>query len=483
MGSLYSGTSVSGYNSNPPPDDGSTGSLNQLQWNRDIKGKIGDPLNTFAASASSALVSSFNKTLSGGSVVKTAVNYGASAADQGRNIVATASGITVTTPDATSVLSPFVWAINNQSSGNITVAGFSSQNIDGSNTARLGANRGIILWTDGSNWFSSGLVMGNLPTTNPPFGFDSPINLQLNATVASNILTVAVKANDGTDPTTSNPVLIPFRDSAIANGDPVWLAITSALSINTNAVGATLGTANSVAFRIWVVCFNKASSPLLALYQTVTGGATPTAIAPLNESVLQAATGISAAATSAGVFYCANGQTISAAPFRIIGYVEYANGLATAGTYASAPTTVQLFGPGIKKPGDYMQFTFAMTTSTQSTVSTTYVVATAMELAITPTSTPNIISVDARGFVANVNDGDQSFTRLSRGTGNNTNMFGSESVGCAGGANTGATFANYGWDLPQTTSSQTYALQFRAQAGTAEFGGSQMSMEAKEIQV
>jgi hypothetical protein len=61
----------------------------------------------------------------------------------------------------------------------------------------------------------------------PLRGFDTAINLQLNASVASNILTVAVKGNNGSDPSASNPVLVAFRDATVANGDPVWVAITS----------------------------------------------------------------------------------------------------------------------------------------------------------------------------------------------------------------------------------------------------------------
>lgn len=456
MGSLYSGTSVSGYNSNPPPDDGSTGSLNQLQWNRDIKGKIGDPLNTFAAAASSALVTSFGKTISGGSVVKTAVNYGASAADQGRNIVATASGITITTPDATSVLSPFVWCINNQSTGTITVAGFSSQNIDGANTATLGAARGILLWTDGTNWFSSGLVMGNLPLVNPPFGFDAPFNLQLNATVGSNLLTVAVKANNGADPSTSNPVLIPFRDTVAGGGDPVWVAITSALSINTNATGATLGSINSTPFRFWVVAFNNAGTVVLALFNAVNATTNAYQLFSINESSTASTTGISAAATSAGVFYTPNGTTLSSKAFRIIGYVEYQNGLTTAGTYASSPSTVQLFGPGVKKPGDVIQagmsFTVNSTSSTTSSFSSSN-----LTLSFSPSYACSLVRIRTVGGMtvgAGNGGGLLQMFRGSTGIGIQTEFLNNNAQ------SNGYPFSTMDLDYPGTISSTTYTLKF-----------------------
>src|SRR5205807_3191282 len=92
-------------------------------------------------------------------------------------------------------------------------------------------------------------------TVNPLRGFDAPINLQLNASVGSSKLTVAVKGNNGSDPSQTNPVLIPFRDATAGNGDPAWVAITAALSIDTNAVGASLGTIANQGFRVWVVAF------------------------------------------------------------------------------------------------------------------------------------------------------------------------------------------------------------------------------------
>ena len=79
----------------------------------------------------------------------------------------------------------------------------------------------------------------------------------------------------------------------------------------------------------------------------------PTAIAPLNEGALASATAFSGSANQAGTFYTQNGVAApSSKAFRILGYVDFASGPATAGTYASAPTTVQLFGPGIRKPGE-----------------------------------------------------------------------------------------------------------------------------------
>ena len=229
-------------------------------------------------------------------------------------------------------------------------------------------------------------------TVNPLRGFDAPLNLQLNVSVASNLLTIAVKGNNGSDPSHTNPVLVPFRDTTLANGDPVWVAVTAALSISTNATGATLGTVNNVSFRLWVVLFNNGGTPVLALWQSVTGGASPSSFAPLDENTPQSTTGISGSATAAGTFYTPNGTSLSGKAFRILGYVEYASGLATAGSYASAPTKVQLFGPGSKKPGDAVQLQCATTTSQTSTTSTSFV-STSAAVSIAPTSAANLVRV------------------------------------------------------------------------------------------
>jgi hypothetical protein len=63
------------------------------------------------------------------------------------------------------------------------------------------------------------------------------------------------------------------------------------------------------------------------------------------------------------VFYTPNGTTVSSKGVPDHWILEYLSGLATAGTYGSAPTKQQLFGPGIKKPGDVVQTVVATTSS------------------------------------------------------------------------------------------------------------------------
>lgn len=305
------------------------------------------------------------------------------------------------------------------------------------------------------------IAIANISQTAPPYGYDQPINLRLNATVGSNLLTVAVKAADtGNDPSATDPVLIPFRDVTPANGDPVWVAITGALSINTNAIGATLGCQNAVPCRFWVEGFYNAGAVVLALWQSGAGSASPS-INPMNESVLVTTVAMSGGATSAGVFYTPNGTTLTSQPFRILGFVETTE--ATAGTYATAPSKVQLFGPGVKKPGDVVQTVYSTTTSTTSFSGSGVANKTALSLtgSITPTSSANLVKAAAYGIAqvgnASANANDTATTQLYRGTG--TTAIGSLSVGSPGaGIQYFATFTNFALDNPGSSSSVQYGL-------------------------
>ena len=91
---------------------------------------------------------------------------------------------------------------------------------------------------------------------------------------------------------------------------------------------------------------------------------------------------------------------------RVLGYLEYGSGLATAGAYLSAPTAVQLFGPAVPLPGQLVQVqrndTGAKTTGSttiplddtipQNTEGDQY-----MTQAITPVSAANLLAVRSEG--------------------------------------------------------------------------------------
>jgi hypothetical protein len=332
-------------------------------------------------------------------------------------------------------------------------------------------------------------------TTNPAQGFNTPVNFQLNATVATNNLTVAIKNNSGSDPSATNPVLIPFRDVTPGNGDPVWLTLTAANSFQVNA-GSTFGVANNIPFRLWIVAFNDASTVRVGLINASASSSTVTTIFPLNEFSLPTSTACNACgtATLTGTFYTT--QAVSTKAFRILGYLEYNAGLATAGTFNIAPTGVQLFGPGVKKPGDIIQEVSNIITASDSTNSATFIALTNARIAITPSSQINPIRIEASGTFtppaqSATTQNCNANVRLSRGTTNNTNLIGNNLFGnynTAGAGTTGAMSATgylLAYDLPGTVSATTYTVQANiagSNCGTSMTWGGTSIMTAKEIQ-
>ncbi len=257
-------------------------------------------------------------------------------------------------------------------------------------------------WT-GNNTFNTGVVnlagttqlnggaIGTVLTDNSVFN-----NCSLAGSVAGSALTVALKDASGADPSASSPCTVGFRSSTATTGS-YSLVQTATPTAITAPSGASLGSTNGVPFRVWTVLFNNGGTAALGLIQTVTGGATPTAISAIQESSTPSPTAISAGSTSAGTFYAAS--SIGNKAFRILGYLDFSTGQATAGTWVTAPDRIQSFGPGIKKPGDTVQTVYVTTTST-STVANATPVATALNGSITPTSSINFVKVDAVGRAA-----------------------------------------------------------------------------------
>jgi len=332
--------------------------------------------------------------------------------------------------------------------------------------------------TDGQNSGTWYLTLTN------SIGLNSPLNLQLNATVAGNALTIAIKDRNGNDPTTASPVLVAFRDPTAANGDPVLRAITSALSITVSST-ATLGAVNNQANRIWVAVFDNAGASVLGVYNSL--NSTGPSILPWDETSPASGTAIAGGSNNAQTFYTASGVTSKA--FRIIGYLESVQ--AIAGTWATPPSKVQLFGPGIKRPGDTVQELYNKLAGTPTTTSATFVALTSQNAAISPQSAANLIRIEGMGSVgigqSGVNQSIDAKISLSRGTTANTNLLGNPSINhldeAGGGATIGTnvTIPFFAYDTPNTTASTTYAIQATNSLGlTTTFSNG--SMVLREIQ-
>ena len=287
----------------------------------------------------------------------------------------------------------------------------------------------------------------SIATAQPPYGFDQPVNLGLSAAAAGSNLTITLTGANGSNASATNPVSIPFRSGTLTTGTPLWGIITSALTLVIPS-GATLGTSSAnVPFRIWLFASYNGGTPQMgAAVCSISTQIYPCVSWEYNRIT---STTISGLATSAGTLYATAG--VSNDPVRIIGYCDYASGLATAGSWASSCTTLQLFGPGVKKPGDVVQ-KISFTTSTPTTGAGTGFVASAAAIAITPTSAPNLMSVRATGG-ASIAATVTFILQLSRGT----TQIGSQAIGPTV-ANTGSSIALEALDAPGVVTSTTYAV-------------------------
>jgi hypothetical protein len=291
-------------------------------------------------------------------------------------------------------------------------------------------------------------------------GYDMPVNFGLSAPAPSGgALTINLTQANGSAPTSSSPVQVPFRSTTLATGTVTWTTISASQSI-TIPSGATLGTANGVPFRVWIFEEYNGGSPELG----VATCSSTTAIFPCAswESTLVTTTTISGSATAAGTLYTTTGATLDAV--RIIGFCTFSNGLATAGSWTSSCTTLQPFGPGIKKPGDEVQEVYA-TNSSNSVVGTGSFISTGLSASITPTSPADLVEMHAEVNYGGGSSASSAVTqKFSRGSGPTYVGAVSEDT-CP--TSQDRNFAVSGYDAPATTSATTYYVYFSSSTNCA----------------
>ena len=486
MANPYTAPSISGYNSNPPPDDGSNTAANEIKWSTQ-KTKLADPIKTLAETDITNTTAAFLKVLGGNGVTSTAISYTVVAADQGKLVRATAASITITTPDATDVTAPFVFALLNNSSGTITFDGNGSQTIDGNANITVTPGSGMVIFTDGSNWFTTG-QQGTLVGKQLMFG--DVINGTITESNATNAVTYSLKTLAGNDPSSTDQVLVCFRSATATSGIYVYRNITSATSLTISS-GSTLGATNSVAFNVWLVLFDDSGTIRMGAINCRSGvsiyqlGALPV--------VSSTAEGGAGAADSAHVFY--TGTAVTSKPYVVLGYCEYGSGLATAGSWNVSPSIIQLVSHGTHMPGETIQVRSntdggVATGSTavpyddtipQNTEGDQY-----MTQAITPTSAANILIIDHLGTYAN-NTGAKGAVSLYQDTTADALM----SQGRYLATNEENNMRLYHKMVAGTASATTFKIRMGATSGTntlngsaaaRKFGGVNYSvLEVKEI--
>lgn len=182
----------------------------------------------------------------------------------------------------------------------------------------VGAN-GTVLTADSAE--TSGVKWATVtPSLDSPYDI---INCTVSASVASNALTIALKTKAGTDPSSSDPVKIGFRNSTVTTGTYVQRSVESALSLVISS-GSTLGHTNANSHLIFVYAVDTGSGVVLGASSL-----------KLDESALYSSTaeGGSGAADSMSVLYTTSAQTSK--PIRLIATLVSAQ--TTAGTWTTAP--------------------------------------------------------------------------------------------------------------------------------------------------
>lgn len=196
----------------------------------------------------------------------------------------------------------------NSTTGNITTLNSTTGNITTVN-ATTSNTTGVT--TTGTLTFSGGGSM-----TKPP---ESAVK-SITATVAAGALTV-----------TLNPTTLDFRSSTLTSGTVTSRVVSSAVTMTVSS-GSTLGTTSATQSRIVVLALDNAGTVELAVVNIAGGN-------DLTETGLISTTaeGGAGGADSASTIYSTTARSNVA--YRVVGYVESTQ--ATAGTWATTPSTVQ----------------------------------------------------------------------------------------------------------------------------------------------
>lgn len=416
---------------------------------------------------------------------QTGTPYTLVVADFGRLVTFSASPTAVTLPQAIGSFSNYNVFLKNVGGGTVTVTPTVST-IDG--VASLAIPAGGTAWivSNGSNYVSyagsggggggggsgtvtnitcgNGLSGGSITTSGTCAQYFDPgsiTNCTLSSSAAANLLTVTLVTQDGSIPSASKPCFVAFRSATATTGDYTVRSVTAATSISTFAVGATLGSPANTAFRFWVTAFDNAGSVVLALYNA----STATSCQAITEGTVQSSTAMTSAATAAQVFYTPNGTTLTNKAVRAIGYVEYNSaGLATAGTYASAPNFVQMLTSGLPKPCETVQVRSFLGGAQASTVSAAYQNSNST-INITPTSAANPILFKAFGNpVIGASYSVSPQFRVHRGA---------TAIGPVASFSSSVALslptAFMGIDLPNSIAAQTYLVKFKSDGTNVVF--------------
>jgi hypothetical protein len=317
---------------------------------------------------------------------------------------------------------------------------------------------------------------------NSALGYNAPINLQIATSVGASALTITVETAAGGTPSGSTPV--PFVFSTISGGAvtgaPAVVSLQAALSF-TIASGSTMGCQSAVVCRLWIIALNNAGTVQLCAFNALSG----TTVLPWNEGIEQTSQSGTGGGNNAQEYYC-NASAVSGA-IRALAYLEITE--TTAGTWTTAPSKVQLFGPGIKRPGETVQNPNNSTTSVGTFAgSILAALSSGQTVSITPQSAANVIRVIAAGTVTNTIacSGPTCQLQLARGASTPSTLIGVPvSFTVSAGANQ-YPISFFALDAPAVVTTLVYGFQGKISAsgggsGTYPATGSGSYLEVQEI--
>jgi hypothetical protein len=195
-------------------------------------------------------------------------------------------------------------------------------------TVQSSGGNTITLVPAGSTVICTCILVTGTTAASWSFAFQGSSNIpykqvqSISASVAGNAMTISATA-----------LSLDFRSSTLSSGTVTTVSGTPANLVISS--GSTLGTVNAIASRIVVIALNNAGTIELAAVN-ISGGT------QLDETNLISTTaeGGVGAADSASVVYSTTARTSVA--YRVIGYIDSTQ--ATAGTWATAPSTIQGVG-------------------------------------------------------------------------------------------------------------------------------------------
>jgi len=149
--------------------------------------------------------------------------------------------------------------------------------------------------------------------------------LSIAASVASNVLTVALKTSAGANATSTTGIEVSFRNSTAATGTRTAVSTTGAVSVAVPQ-GATLGFANSASDFIYVYGINNSGTLEIGLSGSIK-----------DDNTLQTSVALSSTSDLDATLYSTTARTT--VPIRYLGRIKVQTG-STAGDWSVAPSEI-----------------------------------------------------------------------------------------------------------------------------------------------